>query len=71
MNCVFNDILVLRMAEDYYSSLESVTGIVSPEQRVQIEEIGAMLKEIGPIPADEEISAIKEAVKEIRDRSND
>lgn len=71
MNCTFNDILVLRMAEDYYSSLESVPGMASPEQIAEIEEIGAMLEEIGPISADEEISAIKEAVKEIRDRSND
>ena len=68
MNCEFNDILVLSMATDWYLKLDVARDSLSPEEIIQMEEIGVMLEEIGPLSVGDEIHAIYEAVKEIRDR---
>ena len=68
MSCEFNDILVLSMATDWYLKLDVARDSLSPEEIIQMEEIGVMLEEIGPLSVGDEIHAIYEAVKEIRDR---
>ena len=68
MNCEFSDILVLSMATDWYTELDGVRDSLTPEEIIQMEEIGVMLEEIGPLSVGDEIHAIYEAVKEIRDR---
>ena len=68
MSCEFNDILVLSMATDWYLKLDVARDSLSPEEIIQMEEIGVMLEEIGPLSVGDEIHAIHEAVKEIKDR---
>ena len=68
MSCEFSDILVISMAFDWYIGLDDMRGSLSPEDIVLMEEIGAMLEEIGPLSVSDEIHAIHEAVKEIKDR---
>ena len=68
MNCEFNDILVLSMATDWYLRLDMARDSLTPEEIIQMEEIGVMLEEIGPLSVNDEIHAIHEAVKEIKDR---
>jgi len=70
MSCEFNDILVLSMAADWYLRLDMARDSLTPEEIIQMEEIGAMLEEIGPLSAGDEIHAIYEAVKEIKDRQS-
>jgi hypothetical protein len=70
MNCEFSDILVLSMAFDWYSELDGARSSLTPEEIIQMEEIGAMLEEIGPLSVNDEIHAIYEAVKEIKDRQS-
>jgi len=68
MSCEFTDILVLSMATDWYTELDGVRDSLTPEEIIQMEEIGVMLEEIGPLSVNDEIHAIYEAVKEIKDR---
>ena len=68
MSCEFSDILVLSMATDWYLKLDVARDSLSPEEIIQMEEIGVMLEEIGPLSVGDEIHAIYEAVKEIKDR---
>ena len=68
MSCEFNDILVLSMATDWYLKLDVARDSLTPEEIVQMDEIGVMLEEIGPLSVGDEIHAIHEAVKEIKDR---
>ena len=68
MSCEFNDILVLSMATDWYLKLDVGRDSLTPEEIVQMEEIGVMLEEMGPLSVGDEIHAIHEAVKEIKDR---
>ena len=68
MSCEFNDILVLSMAADWYMNLDGGRNLLTPEEIIQVEEIGVMLEEIGPLSVSDEIHAIHEAVKEIKDR---
>jgi len=68
MSCEFNDILVLSMATDWYLKLDVARDSLTPEEIVQMEEIGVMLEEMGPLSVGDEIHAIHEAVKEIKDR---
>ena len=70
MSCEFNDILVLSMATDWYMNLDGGRNLLTPEEIIQVEEIGVMLEEIGPLSAGDEIHAIYEAVKEIKDRQS-
>ena len=70
MNCEFNDILVLSMATDWYLRLDMARDSLTPEEIIQMEEIGVMLEEIGPLSVGDEIHAIYEAVKEIKDRQS-
>ena len=70
MNCEFNDILVLSMAFDWYAGLDVSIGTLTPEQIIEMEEIGVMLEEIGQLSIGEQIHAIHEAVKEIKDRQS-
>ena len=68
MSCEFSDILVLSMATDWYLKLDVARDSLTPEEIVQMEEIGVMLEEMGPLSVGDEIHAIHEAVKEIKDR---
>ena len=68
MSCEFNDILVLSMATDWYLKLDVARDSLTPEEIVQMDEIGVMLEEMGPLSVGDEIHAIHEAVKEIKDR---
>lgn len=70
MSCEFTDILVISMAFDWYTGLDDMRGSLTPEEIIQMEEIGAMLEEIGPLSVGDEIHAIYEAVKEIKDRQS-
>ena len=70
MSCEFSDILVLSMATDWYLKLDVARDSLSPEEIIQMEEIGVMLEEIGPLSVNDEIHAIYEAVKEIKDRQS-
>ena len=70
MSCEFNDILVLSMATDWYMNLDVGRNLLTPEEIIQMEEIGVMLEEIGPLSVNDEIHAIYEAVKEIKDRQS-
>ena len=70
MSCEFTDILVIAMAFDWYSELDGARSSLTPEEIVQMEEIGVMLEEIGPLSVSDEIEAIYEAVKEIKDRGH-
>ena len=67
MSCEFNDILVLSMATDWYLKLDVARDSLSPEEIIQMEEIGVMLEEIGPLSVGDAIHAIYEDVKEIKD----
>jgi len=68
MNCQFSDIVVLETAMSWYSSMNGVIEELTPEQIADMTEIGDMLEEIGLLSIDDQIHAIKEAVKEIKDR---
>ena len=68
MSCECNDILVLSRATDWYLKLDVARDSLTPEEIVQMEEIGVMLEEMGPLSVGDEIHAIHEAVKEIKDR---
>lgn len=68
MSCEFNDLLVLSMAADWLSVYPAVAGELTPEEVLRMEEIASMVEEIGQPPMNEQIDAVYEAVKEIRDR---
>jgi len=68
MSCEFNDLLVLRMAVDWLFVYPAVAGELTPEEVLRMEEISSMVEEIGQPPMNEQIDAVYEAVKEIRDR---
>lgn len=70
MSCEFTDILVIAMAFDWYSELDGARDSLTPEEIIKMEEIGAMLEEMGPLSVGDEIHAIHEAVKEIKDRQS-
>ncbi len=68
MSCEFNDLLVLRMAADWLSVYPTVSWELTPEEVLMMEEIASMVEEIGQPPMSEQIHAVHEAVKEIKDR---
>tara|TARA_Y100000310_G_C20179112_1_gene577288 strand:+ start:369 stop:578 length:210 start_codon:yes stop_codon:yes gene_type:complete len=68
MSCEFNDLLVLEMVMEWFSVYPAVAGDLTPEEVLKMEEIGSMIEEIGRPPMNEQIDAVYEAVKEIRDR---
>ena len=68
MSCVFNDITVIDKVSELVASIGQLEGILSPAQVTELAAIGEILDSITPLSIDDQLSAIREALEEIRDR---
>ena len=68
MSCVFNDITVIEKVTDMVSTIGQIEGFLSPAQATELAAIGEILDSITPLSIDDQLSAIREALEEIRDR---